>query len=164
MFSRVLFLSGVPAFGLRGSPGPRIFKRTVIPAEARAVVGGTDFRSLLRPFRGSPFFAGKRARRARIQALASFRERGKAPMFGPRTFGKQAFVFRRIGILVPSRCRSLRFGHFRRRLTPRRRGLNGGLDSGSPRALSNATPPDFNGLSRMRGILARLGKRALRAE
>ncbi len=54
---------------MRGLPGPRIFKRTVIPAGARAVVGGTDFRSLPQPFRGSPFFAGKRARRAGIQAL-----------------------------------------------------------------------------------------------
>ncbi len=44
------------------------------------------FRSLPLLFRGSPFFAGKRARRAGIQALASFRERGarrndRAPSF-----------------------------------------------------------------------------------
>ena len=120
----VLFLFGVPAFVFRGSPGPRIFKRTVIPAGARAVVGETVFRSLPRPFRGSPFFAGKRARRAGIQALASFRERGEAPMFGPRNFGKQAFGFRRIGVFVTSRCRRLRFGHFRRRPPQRRRDLN----------------------------------------
>ncbi len=137
-FSRVLFLSGVPAFRLRGSPGPRIFgssricgkrhvdgnqtilvwhalvskrrhirdmgpeqealvafsalhksalnrifKRTVIPAGARAVVEGADFRFFPQPFRGSPFFAGKRARRAGIQALASFRERGEAECSGP---------------------------------------------------------------------------------
>ncbi len=81
-FSRVLLLSGVPAFGLRDSPGSRIFKRTVIPAGARAVVGGTDFRFLTRPFRGSSFFAGKRARRAGIQALASFRKRGEAECSG----------------------------------------------------------------------------------
>ena len=67
---------------MRGSPGPRIFKRTVIPAGARAVVGKTDFRSLPQPFRGSPFFAGRRARRAGIQALASFRKRGEAECSG----------------------------------------------------------------------------------
>ena len=77
---------------------------------------------------------------------------------------KAGVRFRLIGVFVPSRRRSLRFGDFRRRLPPRRRVLNGSLDSGSSRALSSATPLDFNGLSRMRGILARLGKRALRPE
>ena len=60
-------------------------------------------------------------------------------MFGSRTFGKQAFVSRLIGVLVPSRCRSLRSGDFRPRLPPRRRDLNGSLDSGSPRALSTGS-------------------------
>ncbi len=39
-------------------------------------------------------------------------------MFGLRTAGKQAFVSRRIGVFVPSRCRGLRFGGFRRRPPP----------------------------------------------
>ena len=38
-----LFFSGVPDFGLRGSPGLRIFKRTVIPAGARAVCRRNGF-------------------------------------------------------------------------------------------------------------------------
>ncbi len=66
---RTVIPAGAPAFGLRGSPGSRISKRTVIPAGARAVAGETGFRPLPQPFRGSPFSAGKRARRAGIQAM-----------------------------------------------------------------------------------------------
>ena len=101
---------------------------------------------------------------SRNPGFGEFSQTGRGGMFGLRTIGKQAFVSRRIGVPVASRCRSLRFGDFRRRLPSRRRDLNGGLDSGSPRALSSATQPDFNELSRMCGIFARLGRRALRPE
>ena len=89
----------MPAFGLRGLSGSRIFKRTVIPAGARAVVGGTDFRSFPQPFRGSPFFVGKRARRAGIQALASFRKRGARRNVRAPNFWKA-------GVRFPARRRS----------------------------------------------------------
>ncbi len=61
-------------------------------------------------------------------------KQGSVCKFGPRAFEKHAFVSRRIGVPVPSRCCGLRFGDFRRHLPPRRRDLNGSLDSGSPRA------------------------------
>ncbi len=162
-FSWVLFLSGVPAFGLRGSPGSRIFKRTVIPAGARAVVGGTDFRSLTRPFRGSSFLPASARGEPESRLWRVFANGARRNVRAPNCW-KAGVCFPVIGVLVPSKCRSLRFGGFGRRPPPRCRDLNGSLDSGSPRALSSATPPDVNGLSRMREVLARLGKRALRPE
>ena len=75
-----------------GSYGPRIFNRTVIPAGARADVGGTDFRFLPKPFRGTPFFSGKRARRAGIQTFASFRKRARRDA-RPSSFWKAGVRF-----------------------------------------------------------------------
>ena len=49
---------------------------------------------------------------SRNPGFGEFSQTGRGGMFGLRTVGKRAFVSRRIGVIVPSRCRSLRFGDF----------------------------------------------------